>query len=211
MALIQFIAQGPGSVISNLSGSGLGFYGSDGFGASVGVGNWQGTTFVTDSTGTVQGPQCHNIQYINSASGLIDSATSGVKLTQIPNYECPLNIRFTNATPVNVQNAKVMIFDRTNINNAASGVETAVAEVVHPDTVQNNNGSGDDNWQVFNYQTPGSSTPLSASPGTSGQYGGTQNATHSDTEHDWYLALSASPDSIGAKNLYGLYCYLEYL
>ena len=211
MTQINFIAQGPGAVIPALAGSGLGFYGSTGFGASVGVGFWQGTTWVTDATGTIQGSQCHNIQYLNTASGLIDSATSGVLLTQIPNYLAPLNIQFLSGSAVNVQNAKVMIFDRTNINNAASGVHTAVAEIVHPDTVQNNDGSGTKNWQVFSYLTPGSSMPLSASPGLSGIYGGTQNANHTSTEHDWYLALSASPDSIGAKNLYGLYVYLEYL
>ena len=210
MALIQFIGQGPNSVIQNLSGSGLGFYGSPGFGASVAVSAWQGTTFITDATGTLQGPQCHNTQYLNSASGILDSATSGVPLTEVPNYMCPLNIRFTNSSAVNVQNAKVMIFDRSNINNAASGVHTAVAEVVHPDTVQSNTGSGSKSWQMFSYLTPGSSMPLSASPATSGEYGGTQNATHADTEHDWYLALSASPDSIGSKQNYGLYTYLEY-
>ena len=33
----------------------------------------------------------------------------------------------------------------------------------------------------------------------------------SDTVHDWFAVISASPDSIGAKTLYGLYVELEYL
>lgn len=210
MAQINFIAQGPGSLINNLAGSGLGFYGSSGFGASVAVGNWQGTTWITDSTGTIQNAQCHNTQYLNAQSGILDSATSGVPLLEIPNYMCPLNIQFTNGSAVNVQNAKVQVFDRVSIANSPSGVHQAIAEVVHPDTSQSNTGSGTKTWQVFSYLTPGSSMPLSASPGLSGIYGGTQNATHASTEHDWYLAMSASPDSIGAKG-YGLYVYLEYL
>jgi hypothetical protein len=31
------------------------------------------------------------------------------------------------------------------------------------------------------------------------------------TRHDWYIALSASPDSIGSKTDFGLYFTLEYL
>lgn len=36
-------------------------------------------------------------------------------------------------------------------------------------------------------------------------------ATHTSERHDWYIALSASPESIGSKTQYGLYFTLEYL
>lgn len=38
-----------------------------------------------------------------------------------------------------------------------------------------------------------------------------EGAAHQATRHDWYLALSASPQSIGSKTDYGLYFTLEYL
>jgi len=38
-----------------------------------------------------------------------------------------------------------------------------------------------------------------------------QGALHQAERHDWYVALSASPDSIGSKTQYGLYFTLEYL
>ena len=38
-----------------------------------------------------------------------------------------------------------------------------------------------------------------------------EGAAHRSTRHDWYLALSASPQSIGSKTDYGLYFTLEYL
>lgn len=38
-----------------------------------------------------------------------------------------------------------------------------------------------------------------------------EGAAHQSTRHDWYVALSASPDSIGSKTDYGLYFTLEYL
>jgi hypothetical protein len=31
------------------------------------------------------------------------------------------------------------------------------------------------------------------------------------TRHDWFIAMSASPDSIGSKTDFGLYFTLEYL
>ena len=38
-----------------------------------------------------------------------------------------------------------------------------------------------------------------------------EGAAHESIRHDWYLALSASPDSIGSKTDYGLYFTCEYL
>jgi len=205
MATVSFHA-GSLFTIDNLSGSGLGFYGA-GFGNSVAVGAYQDTTFITNSNGTTQGPQVDNIKFKDSASGIINSASSGVALTAIPNYLSTLNIRFTHTSAVKTQNAKLRIYDRTSVDNPASGVTTKVAELIHPDTVQNNNGSGDTSWN-----TPtGSSVimDLVASPGISGQRPNGSETTA--TDHDWYTAISASPDSIGSKTLYGLYFECEYL
>lgn len=207
MAEINFYADSFG--ITNLNGSGLGFYGA-GFGQSVNVGEWQDTTFITNGNGTSQGPQVNNAKYVNTMSGIVNGASSGVLLTQIPNYLATLNIRFTHNVSVQVQNVKLRIYDRSNINNPASGVTTKVAELIHPDIIQNNNGSGDTTWL-----TPQGSAlimDLAPSPGYSGLYAGNgSNSTRADTRHDHYIAISASPDSIGSKNLYGLYVSLEYL
>jgi hypothetical protein len=208
-ASINFLA-GQSFTIQDLSGSGLGFYGSAGWGASVQVGAWQGHTFITNGNGTTQGPEVANVMYLNAGSGICGQTGSGIALTAIPNYQGTLNVRFTYDTPVNVVNAQLQIYDRTNPNNPASGVTTAVAELIHPSITQVNNGSGDTVW-LF---PAGSSMILSMSnsPGVSGLYAGNgSNSTHTDTEHDWYFAISASPSSIGSKTLYGLYVSLEYL
>lgn len=206
MATISFYAGNSAFVINNLSGSGLGFY-SSGFGNSVDVGSYQDVTYITDGAGTALGPQVNNIKYLNTASGTVNSASSGLILTGIPNYLATLNIRFTHSSAVKTQNAKLRIYDRSNINNAASGVTTKVAQLIHPGITQINNGSGDTTWQ-----TPAGSSIVAsfvASPGTSGQRPNGANTT--DTQHDWYAAISASPDSIGSKTQYGLYFELEYL
>lgn len=204
MAQIDFYASD-----FNLNGSGLGFYGG-GFGVSVDVGTYQSTTFVTNSAGTAQGAQVNNIKYQNTASGIINSATSGVWLNQIPNYLATLNVRFTHSTPVKIQNAIARIYDRSDVNNAPSGLTAKMAELIHPDTVQNGNGSGDATW----YTPAGSSVtvPLASSPGISGLYAGNgTNSIRQDTRHDWYIAISESPDSIGSKTMNAFYVSLEYL
>lgn len=207
MASIDFFADSFG--VQNLSGSGLGFYGGS-FGSSVNVGEYQQTTFITNGNGTSQGQSVNNIKFLNSMSGIVGSATSGILLTQIPNYLATLNIRFTHSSSVQVQNAKLRIYDRSSINNAASGVTTKVAELIHLGETQVNNGSGDTTWHTPN----GSSVivDLAPSPGMSGIYAGNgSNSTASSTRHDWYVAMSASPDSVGSKTLYGLYVSCEYL
>lgn len=192
--------------VQNLSGSGLGFYGG-GFGDSVEVGEYQDTTFITDGNGTSQGPQVNNIKYLNTASGEINGAGSGVPLTAIPNYLATLNIRFSHGSAVKTQNAKLRIYDRSDIDNPASGVTTKVAEIIHPDQVQNDNGSGSTEWSSL--AGSGVIMSLVSSPGTSGER--PNGSETSDVRHDWYCSISASPDSIGSKTLFGLYFAVEYL
>lgn len=203
MAQISFFATA--NFVDNLNGSGLGFYGSA-FGSSVNVGSYQTTTWITDSNGTLQGPQATNIRWTHPASGSINEAAS-VELTKIPNYLATLKIQFSHTSAVKTQNAKGRIYDRSSINNAASGVTTKVAEIIHPDTVQNNNGSGDTTWL-----TPAGSSVIVdfiSSPGLSGHRPTGPNTT--DRTHDWFAAISASPDSVGSKTLYGFYFECEYL
>lgn len=201
MATLSFFADDDG--IQTLNGSGLGFYGSA-FGNSVQVGSYQDTTFITNGAGSTEGPQVNNNKWTHPSSGSINGAAS-VGLDQITNKLATLNIRFTHTSAINTQNAKMYIYDRTDKNNPASGVTTKVAEIIHPDPVQNANGSGDTSWI-----TPtGSSVTVDfvASPGMSGINPGLATADR----HDWYASISASPDSIGSKTLYGLYFELEYL
>lgn len=205
MATVGFYA-GENFAINDLGGSGLGFYG-DGFGSSVPVGSYQSRTFITDSTGANQGAEVDNVKWTHANSGILGQAGSSVNLNQIPNYLATLNIRFTHTSAVKTQNAKVRIYDRTSIDNPASGVTTKVAEIIHPLITQTAVGSGDTAWI-----TPGGSATvvdLVASPGTSGNSPSGTNTT--ETQHDWFVAISASPDSIGAKTQFALYFTTEYL
>ena len=132
MATIYFSSRNLG--IDNLNGSGLGFY-LDAFGQSVAVASYQETTWVTDSTGTIQGPQLDNIKYVHPASGEINGAAAQ-NLLNMPNYLATLNIRFNHTSPIQTQNAQFRVYDRNNINNNPSGVTCKVAELIHPSLTQ---------------------------------------------------------------------------
>lgn len=210
MAAIDFYINTGIDFNINTGPSGLGFFGDSGFGASVSVGAWQGKTYVTDGNGVTQGPEAQNVKYLNAGSGILGSTGTGIGLQAIPNWQSTVNVRFTHGSAVQAQNVEARIYDRTNINLGASGVTTKVAEIIHPGATQVANGSGDSQWL-----TPAGSAvvvDLANSPGTSGIFAGNgTNSTYSAQRHDWYLAISASPDSIGAKTQYGLYVSLEYL
>jgi len=145
MASIDFYIEAGGDFNVDTAGSGLGFYGSAGFGTSVAVNEWQETTYVTDGNGLLQGPQANNVKWTHSASGEVDGSVN-LPLTWIPNYQSSLNIRFTHGSAVKCQNVEVRIYDRNNINVSASGVTTRVAEIIHPNVSQVAGGSGDAAW-----------------------------------------------------------------
>ena len=192
------------SLIDHGAGSGLGFYGA-GFGISVPVDQKQDSTFITNSAGTNQG-------------------------SKLNNHYAPLNVRFSHTEAVKVQNCKLRIFDRNDIAKHASGVTTYVYEVRNPGNVESSataltlRGESNHGWNEYDPEDGGSppDTSFSNSPGVSGSNSvisdsgnayvlSTSGASHVSTRHDWYVALSAMPDSIGSKTDYGLYFTCEYL
>lgn len=120
----------------NVNGSGLGFYGQS-FGTSVQLGAYQDTTFITNASGNAQGPAARNVKYpkISSTdypmSGLLNDIAQTGLMCKLNSSEATLIIHFDNDTAVNVQNAQLRIYDRANINNPASGVNTKVCELVN--------------------------------------------------------------------------------
>lgn len=210
-AQISFLSTGGSFPINNLSGSGLGFFGPGGFGTSVPVGSYSSTTFITNGNGTTQGPQINNVSYVHPISGQVNGSTI-LNVLNIPNYQGTLNIHFTNSTPVTTNNGYLYIYDRVNLNNAASGVTCACLSLIHPDSSQLTTGSGSAYWE---FPSASSVCYLSKynngnaySPGQSGY--GVSGANTVDGVHDFYVALSASPNSVGSKTLFGLYVSINY-
>lgn len=240
MAEIKFYGNikdvtGDGELINHSAGSGLGFYGSA-FGISVPVGAQQTTTYITNSTGGNEGSRLNNTAKVVLGEGSTTkgtasiNGTSAVNLDLLPNYLCPLNIRFTHSEAVRVQNCKLRIFDRNNINNHASGVTTYIYEARHPATTigttplsLNHRARTNHTWYEFDPATAMTDMNFTSSPGASGKntnasdtnvslgYTSNDGALHQSIRHDWYVALSSEPETIGSKTSYGLYFTVEYL
>lgn len=230
-----------GTLIEHTGGSGLGFFGA-GFGISVPVGQKQDTTFITNGDGTDNAGRIQNTKYLTDTTTSFNGGGSIANNT-MPNRYAPLNIRFTHDEAVRVQNCKLRIFNRSNIDQPAVGVSTYVYEVRHPyplaastDTVYSTTSRGVSNheWQSYEALVTPTDMDFVSSPGPSGLNTVSNDAvvtTYPDgtgvgdhlvwlsnsgallreTRHDWYVALSAEPESIGSKTEYGLYFTLEYL
>jgi hypothetical protein len=246
MAEIKFYAQGVSAAdnddagklnITHGAGSGIGFYGSS-YGVSVPVGSYNTTTYHTNGDGTATDQtQMKNTKWA-SATTVHPGTASAVSMNELPNHMAPLNVRFTHGEAVAVQNCKLRIFDRSNVEQSAIGVETFVFECRHPvttdgstyqlDLTAGQGSSYDTNWfSQAGRASDGTLVPtdmvLTAGPGMSGLNTSAgdnlalkgaiseEGATHRSARHDWFLAMSASPDSIGSKTSYGLYFTCEYL
>jgi hypothetical protein len=214
------------NLIATSAGSGLGFFGANGSGTSVQVASYQDTTYVTDANGTNPIRACNNIKYISSATGKISNGNQTLNITGIANAQASLQIRFqqdVGGLNIKTQNVKVWPYDRNASTNWPSSVYVQLVELQH--TGANNvgaaryDGTTSATWKTFHYDpdlvtggyvygTPASSgLTLYPSPGQTGSH--PLDTLSTGLYHDWYLGISASPDTIGSKN-FGLWVELEY-
>jgi len=140
MAIIDFQILGQndgGNNVETFSGSGLGFFGLTA-GSSVQIGAYQDTTFVSNGDGSVTKDASSNVKFVADTfpSGCCQVRSFGntygtTGLSGVPSFESSLGIRFGHTTAVKTQNVQLRIYDRTNVNYPASGVNTKVAEIVN--------------------------------------------------------------------------------
>lgn len=175
---------------AEISSSGIGFFGSGGFSQSVAVSEYAGTSFVTNSSASLQGPQLNNIRYTTANSGLLNGTTL-LNLRSIPNYQSTFEVKVTSDTAISVQNGRLYVTERSSATGLAAGVVTQVAQISHSGVAQDNTGNGSTAWASIN--GTGNYLALGNSPGISGLSSG------SAVSHSWYIAMSQSPSSVGSK------------
>lgn len=220
MATISFWAgQGGENLIQHLQGSGLVFFGASA-GDSVLVGEYNQVTYIGNSNGTAWTAPVDNIRYGNHlASGFVNN-NGNFALTGIPNALATLKVRFDHTAAVQVQNARARIYDRTNVGSGAVGVTCLVAELRNhasghfplPNYAGSVTASANSIWRTAS--TTGWQNyvlNLAQSPGYSGIDASNLASSNASMVHEWYLAITASPESIGSKTQFGLYIQLEYL
>ncbi len=213
-AAIDFLAGQGGGTFVDLNASGLGFFGNA-HGTSVQVGEYQDTTFITSSNGSIEGPQGTNCKYDAITSGVfVDSDSVAVAPSAMVINSGTMNMRFTFSSPdtnVQTQNGELRIFDRIDPTTGAVGVTTQLLQIVNGGSGVSTSGTAEalashSGWIAASGDTVIST--LLSSPGSGGlSPSGTDTE---DSRHDWYICLSATPLSIGSKTAFGLYCQLEY-
>lgn len=194
--------------------SGLGFFGDNGFNDVISIGIYNGHTFVTNASGTVDSFECNNNKY-DGISGIIHGQqSSGVLLTNLPNELATINVRFTHGSPVFVQFVKFYVFDGSSTGDTANKTVPApnitflAAEIRHRNLIQSEvSPYSDSTWSDIS--ASGSNfIALVDSPGLNGiREAGFEELS---AQHDWYVALTCTPTQLGDKQ-FGMTFELEYL
>lgn len=217
-ATIQFLAGTPDRV--QLSNLGLGFYGPGNFSTPIKPGQWADNTYVSDATGSQQGPKASNTKFFDDYSATLGTGDTHV-LTDIPNDLAPLQIRLTTDEPCLARNATFIFYDRNDDNPGPPvGVTAKVAEIVHPITTMAPNaptGTGATRWSTpggaggsINGRVYDPPVPFTDSPGVNSVAAGSPVPVES-TVHEWFAAIAVSPDTIGSKTQFALMFVVEYV
>lgn len=148
---------------------------SDGtFGHSITVGTYNGGTHVRNSGGTDDSASNspHNTKYLTSTTMSLNGGSSA-NLSTLTTANSPLKITISESVNITVTNVKMYAYDGTTDANAPTGMNVYLAE------------QGDTAW----VQAHGSGNALSLN-----------DQTTAATSHDFYVAISVSPTSIGTKS-----------
>lgn len=188
------------------AGEVLGFFGQNGFGDPLSLNEFNGRTFVTNSSGSISYEECDNCLRISSSGVIIGQTGSGINLINLPNYLTTVNLRFTHPQAVLVQNAKLIAFDGISELNDPVGIDIYAADIIHTSRFQSDTGTGDSTWTKI--AGSGQQLNMIDSPGTSGI--SPLGPATSDIRHDWYIALSVSPTTPSNKN-FSLRVDLEFI
>lgn len=152
------------------------------FDSPIVVGEYNGSTHVKSAAGTddSSGNNPNNVKYISSSTA--DWGDGTESLDQMLASEATLKINFSDASSVTTSSAVFYAYDGTTTTNGPTDVTFYAAE------------QGDSSWT----NAEGSGSALSLD----------DNAA--STSHDFYIACSTSPDSVGEKTAFSLRIELTY-
>lgn len=159
------------------------------FDSSIAVGSYNDSTHVKASGGTdsSSGNTPNNVKFISATGGTggdsqADWGDGTEDLDQITTAECTLKINFSDASSVTTTSHIFYAYDGSTTTAVPTGVTFYAAE------------QGDANWT----NAEGSAAALTINDDTAA------------TSHDYYIAVSASPESVGLKDSFTLRSELTY-
>lgn len=160
------------------------------------VGTWQdGSHLGSGDPGTDQCGSNHmpNVKYVSGTQMDTGGGTEAINDTNLAETECTLRVKFTDASSVAISNARFYCFDGTTETDEAVGVEAYGFE----------RGVTASTW-----------TQINDDSGAIGGDNSGERLTLGDktagTEHYWYIAVSARPESVGAKTQFDFGVALTY-
>lgn len=172
------------------------FAGSGGLVTPVTVAAWQDETHMgtgdpgADGCGT---NHCNNVKYISGTQFDDGGGTETLNDTNLTADECTIRIRFTDGSSVSTSSARFYSYDGTTTTDEALGVDVEAFE----------QGVTATTWTTINDDT-----------GNTGGDNAGQRLDLSDqgaaTDHTFYIAISASPESVGAKTSFDFGISLTY-
>lgn len=162
----------------------FGFYGAA-FNTAVEVSAYQTTTHVENVSNVEQCATYHinNTKYVDSTHVIINGAASAELAANVPtNAQCPLKLTFADAASVATSAATFWAYDGSTASEVPTGVTFQCGE------------KSDTTWT----NAEGSAAALTLT---------NQGAA---TSHDFYIFMSASPESVGVKTAFALEIQLTY-
>lgn len=170
------------------------FSGSGGLDQPVTVAAFQDETHIGNGDpGTDQCGANHpnNVKWTATNSmSLNGGAAQALNDTNVTADECTIRIRFTHGSAVTLTNVRFYAYDGTTTTTPATGVDVAAWE----------QGESVTSWTVINDETVSGAF-------TNGSIGGDNTSERLDcadgasaTDHTYYIAISASPESVGGKS-----------
>ena len=161
----------------------VGFFG-DTFGDSISVGDYQNSSFVTDSIGTTSYGPLPNVKFIGSTTADWGDGTESIE--DIENNECTLRVTVSSGSGFNLQAIKLIAWD--------GGADDTVGPTK---AVLRGFKKGDNTTTILS----GSAQPLNLTP---------YSSSIPSTFYNYYIGLSATPTVVGTINTVALKIYGEY-
>lgn len=172
------------------------FSGSGGLATPVTVGQFQDETHIgSNDPGTDQcgANHCRNVKWISNTQFDSGSGTETLNDTNLTANECTIRIRFTDGSSVSTSNARFYAYDGTTTTTEAVGVDVYAFEqgvtATTWTTINNDSGNigGDNAGERLGLSDQGAAT-----------------------DHTFYVAISASPESVGGKTSFDFGIALTY-
>ena len=180
-------------IVTILSTAHIGFFG-DNFGESIPLDNYQGTTVVTNSSGTINDGALPNVKFINTTQGSFGGSTQN--MASLASGSATLHIRLTSGSASRLQAINLYAYSGSlSVGPTGSGSIIAL---------------GPGNMNVMGYEVGGANTTWTTMSGSAAPLALTPHTGSTQVNHDYYVAISASPTVTGVNTTVSLAIYAEY-